>query len=275
MLSRARDLSRALWRDPALPPWMRALLGLYLFIYVWSVPMLMLDLVPVWGSGMGGFLLILQGALVGLWLVRAAGRRGAVAAGVILGGSYLLEYVGVTRGVPFGQYQYTTTLGLQVGGAVPLAIPFAWLMVVPGAVMLVARLGRAVVVVPLAALLALLLDVLIEPVAAYVTGYWQWVASGPFYGVPTANFLAWGGAALVLASLLWLIVPGLHRAVPAGWLPPLLFMLNALQFTLVNAAHGYWWSVLAGGLLLCAVWRLQRRHGSHFPWGSDHQSTSG
>jgi len=249
----------AWWSDPALPPPIRALLGLYLFIYVWSVPMLMFDLVPAWGSGMGGFLLMLQGVLVGSWLVSAAGMRGAVAAGAILLGSYLVEYVGVTRGVPFGQYRYTTTLGLQLGGAVPLAIPFAWLMVVPGAVMIVARLRRTALVVPLAALLAMLLDLLIEPVAAYVIDYWQWIETGPYYGIPTTNFLAWGGTALVLAYVLWQVAGNLHRPPPVAWLPPLLFTLNAWQFTLVNAAQGFWWPVLVGGVLLLLVWRLHWR----------------
>ncbi len=255
----ARSLVGALWNDPALAQPLRALLGLYLFIYVWSVPMLMFDLVPAWGSGMGGFLLILQGVLVGIWLARSAGIRGALAAGVILVGSYLVEYIGVTHGVPFGQYRYTSTLGLQLGGSVPLAIPFAWLMVVPGAVMIVARLGRTARVVPLAALLAMLLDMLIEPVAAYVMGYWQWIETGPYYGIPTTNFLAWGGTALVLAYVLWRVVGGLHRPPPVAWLPPLLFTLNAGQFTLVNAAQGFWWPVLVGGVLLLLVWRLQWR----------------
>ncbi|HSH82903.1 MAG TPA: carotenoid biosynthesis protein [Herpetosiphonaceae bacterium] len=255
----ARSLAGALWRDPALAPSVRALLALYLFIYLWSVPMLMFDLVPTWGSGMGGFLLILQGALVAIWLANAAGIRGAIAAGAILLGSYLVEYVGVTQGVPFGQYRYTGTLGLQLGGSVPLAIPFAWLMVVPGAVMTVARLRRTALVVPLAALLATLLDLLIEPVAAYVIDYWQWIETGPYYGIPTTNFLAWGGTALVLAYLLWRVAGNLHRQPPVAWLPPLLFTLNAGQFTLVNAARGFWWPVLVGGVLLLLVWRLRWR----------------
>ena len=255
----ALSLAGALWRDPALAPPLRALLALYLFIYLWSVPMLMFDLVPTWGSGMGGFLLILQGALVAIWLANAAGIRGVIAAGAILLGSYLVEYVGVTYGVPFGQYRYTGTLGLQLGGAVPLAIPFAWLMVVPGAVMTVARLRRTALVVPLAALLAMLLDLLIEPVAAYVIDYWQWIETGPYYGIPTTNFLAWGGTALVLAYVLWRVAGDLHRPPPVAWLPPLLFTLNAGQFTLINAAQGFWWPVLVGGVLLLLVWRLQWR----------------
>ena len=236
-----------------------ALLALYLFIYVWAVPMLMLDLVPVWGRGMGAFLLMLQGTMVALWLVREAGTRGALAAVLIGVLSYLVEFAGVSSGVPFGRYIYTPTLGLQLGGAVPLAIPFAWLMVVPGAFMTAAPLGRPMLIVPLAAVLALLLDLLIEPVAAYVTGYWRWLDQGPYYGIPTSNFVAWGGTALGLILLLHLLVPELHRAARVHWLPPLVFALNVVQFTLVDAAYGFWWAVLVGGGLLVGIFLIWGR----------------
>ena len=233
------------------------LLGLYLFVYFWAVPMLILDLVPAWGRGMGGLLLALQGTIAGLWLVREAGARGAVAAGAILVLAYLLELVGVRTGAPFGRYEYTPVLGLQPGGATPLAIPFAWLMVVPGAMMTVARLRRSALVVICGALLALLLDLLIEPVAVYVTGYWRWLDQGPYYGVPTSNFVAWGGAALVLLTLLQLLAPKLHQSARMPWLPPLLFWLNVAQFTLVNAAYGFWWASLIGAGMLLGLWLLR------------------
>jgi putative membrane protein len=248
----ARAGLRAGIRRGELSPILATLLGIYLFIYIWSVPMLMLDLVPVWGRGMGGFLLMLQGTIIGLWLARAGGLGGLVAAGAILLLSYLVEFVGVSYGVPFGRYAYTDVLGLQLGGAVPLAIPFAWLVVVPGAVMLAARAPRAWQAAPLATLLAILLDLLIEPVAAHVTGYWRWLEPGPYYGVPTVNFVAWGATALALVLVLRILAPNLRQAPRSAWLPRLLFVLNAIQFTLVNAAYGFWWAVAAGiGLLGC------------------------
>jgi uncharacterized membrane protein len=45
----------------------------------------------------------------------------------------------------------------------------------------------------LGALLATLLDLAIEPVAAHVVQYGEWLALGPanYYGVPLANFVVW------------------------------------------------------------------------------------
>jgi bisanhydrobacterioruberin hydratase len=257
---------RAHTRRLELSPLLAALLGLYLFIYLWSVPMLIFDLVPGWGRDMGALLLILQGSTVGLWLAREGGARGAAAAALILALSYLVELIGVSSGIPFGHYAYTPVLGLQLGGAVPLAIPFAWLMVVPGAVLIAARLPRPGAVLT-AACLALLLDLLIEPVATQVTGYWRWIEPGAYYGVPPANFVAWGAAALALAALLDALVPELRRTARARWLPPLLFTLNGLQFTLVDAAYGFWLATTIGiGLLvgIVVLWQPRQLYRRNF-----------
>jgi bisanhydrobacterioruberin hydratase len=246
-----------------LPRPLALLLGVYLFIYVFAVPMLMFGLVPAWGEWMGGFLIMLQGTLLALWLGWEAGIRGAVAAVLIGVLSYLVEYVGVVTGLPFGHYTYTPVLGLQLGGAVPLPIPFAWLIVVPGALMVAAPLRRPAIVIPVAALLALWLDLLIEPVAAFVTNYWQWQGSGPYYGVPTTNFVAWGGTALVLAGILYALAPRILNHAREPWLPVLIFGLNVVQFTLVDLAHGYVIAAMLGMGLLLVLWLLQAR------WRSD------
>ncbi|HEY0604186.1 MAG TPA: carotenoid biosynthesis protein [Herpetosiphonaceae bacterium] len=239
-----------------------ALLFVYLFIYVFAVPMLMLDLVPAWGTWMGGFLLILQGSLLALWLAANAGGRGWLAAALIAVLSWAVEHVGVTTGFPFGHYSYTDVLGWKLGGVVPLPIPFAWLLVVPAAIgaarLLTARShGRWIGL--LAPLLALALDLLLEPVAAYIMDYWHWLDSGPYYGVPTANFLAWGLTALVL-TLLTLFLGGAQLRNPAVLpdLPALLYLLILLQFTLVDLAYGYVWAALIGAAVAAALlWRLR------------------
>ncbi|HEY0734354.1 MAG TPA: carotenoid biosynthesis protein [Herpetosiphonaceae bacterium] len=238
------------------------LLFVYLFIYVFAVPMLMLDLVPVWGTWMGGFLLILQGSLMALWLAANAGARGWLAAALIAVLSWAVEHVGVTTGFPFGHYSYTDVLGWKLGGVVPLPIPFAWLLVVPAAIgaarLLVSRSHRRWIGL-LAPLLALALDLLLEPVAAYIMDYWHWLDSGPYYGVPTANFIAWGLTALVL-TLLTLFLGGTRLRNPTLLpdLPALLYLLILLQFTLVDLAYGYVWAALIGAAVAAAlIWRLR------------------
>lgn len=236
----------------------KVLLSLYLFIYVFAVPMLIFDLVPVWGVWMGAFLNVLQGCLLGAWLIANAGGRGLIAALGIAVLAFIVEYVGVTTGAPFGRYVYNDPLGFKLLGAVPLPIPFAWLLVVPAAIG-TARLISKHWTLAIAPLLVLLFDLLLEPFAVYVLGYWTWLERGPYYGIPAANFVAWWltGAVLVALTLL-LCGRRVTEAHTFAWLPALLYLLNIVQFTLVDLVNGYRLAALLGLVLLAiAGWRAR------------------
>jgi putative membrane protein len=208
------------------------LFGLYLAVFPGSTITVALDRVPAWGEWMGGALLLIQGAIVLCWLVGGYGRRGALAAALIFLLAWGVEHLGVTTGFPFGRYRYTAQLQPQLLGAVPLAIPCAWLMVVVGAWQIAdcrlqiadlsvvssplsvagrrsqvaGRRGHASRITHhasrtslLAATLVLLLDMQIEPVATAINRYWVWLDGGAYYGVPAANFAAWWVVGLVMA----------------------------------------------------------------------------
>jgi putative membrane protein len=238
-----------------------ALFALYLFLYPGSLLLVALDRVPVWGTWMGGALLILQGALMGLWLTLNYGRWGAGAALLILFLSWLVEHVGATTGFPFGAYAYTDVLQPQIFGVVPLAIPFAWLLIVPaavGAAELLERDGAASGVVSpwkllTAAAFALLLDVTIEPFAVHINRYWVWSDSsqGGYYGIPASNFVAWWFTSLLLS---WVLLQGRRRAAPRAvalpWLPLALYLANLTMFVVVNLARGQAVAAAIGGLIL-------------------------
>lgn len=85
----------------------------------------------------------------------------------------------------------------------------------------------------------MLLDLLIEPVAVHVSGYWLWQRGGVYYGIPAQNFIAWaviGGLMALLAARLI----GNPASRPAfAFLPPALYIMNALLFGVVAFAHGY------------------------------------
>ena len=241
------------------------LLGIYLFVYPFSVPMLMFDLEPDWGTWMGGFLVIVQGSVIALWLVDRFGRRGAAAAGTVALLSFAIEYVGVETGVPFGSYRYTDELGVKVG-AVPLPIPFAWLIAVPGAIAITHLWNlRGWWRVPLVALLAVVLDIAIEPFATHIAGYWQWLDGGPYYDVPVANFAAWGATAFVLAAITLALCTRWMPSPSTGVeLPAVLFLLNLVQFVLADAAYGYYGAAVVGVpvAILCG-WRIAQQRTKH------------
>jgi uncharacterized membrane protein len=79
-------------------------------------------------------------------------------------------------------------------GDVSLSVMFAWFLIILGSYGVVKRstLGRRGIIKGTAlysALLAVFLDLAIEPVAAQVVFYWRWLAQGPFdyHGVPLIN----------------------------------------------------------------------------------------
>lgn len=272
-----------------LQPLMIALFGIYLFIYPWSIALVSFNLVPVWGVWMGSALLILQGTVLGFWLTAYYGRHGALAALLILIVSWAIEHIGVLTGFPFGAYVYTDVLTPKIIQVVPLAIPFAWLLVVPAAVGVTERLFgnasiaahshglRTLLKILVAATFATLLDVTIEPVAVHIKRYWIWNSGSSYYGVPLSNFGAWWVTSFVLVSVVYLCA-GVRKARPrplasppvrtfdlrlparfAGlsrylsdldWLPRTLYMLNLLMFMLVNLAHGMFSAAVIGALIL-------------------------
>ncbi len=221
----------------------------------------------------GSALLFLEGALVLLACVPFFGWRRTLTVGLlIIVLSYFVEAVGVNTGFPFGAYLYTNTLWPRLPGGVPLAVMFAWLLIVLGAYSWVrttgSRLGRAL----LGAILGTLLDLAIEPIAAHVVHYWQWLAPGPlnYYGVPLANFVAW----LIVIFLLLLLVESIfprdnkadsygttHRAERlARSIPRILFVASLFMFGLIDLTHGYYggtlFAALAGVVLLDSVFRV-------------------
>lgn len=262
-----------------------ALLGIYLCLYPGSITLVALDRVPVWGTWMGGALLILQGSLMGLWLTVNYGRQGAQAALLILLLSWLVEHVGATTGFPFGAYTYTDVLQPQILGVVPLAIPFAWLLIVPAAAAAgehvlqkeppgpQADLRLSATKLLTAASFALLLDVTIEPFAVNINRYWVWSEAdmSGYYGIPASNFVAWWFTSLLLAAvLLWRRQAAARQAIRVGataprrflpWLPLTLYLSNLTMFVVVNLARGQAMAALIGGLImlfLACDWLLPR-----------------
>lgn len=233
--------------------------SLYLAIWPGSTILLMLDRVPSWGEWLGGLFLIIPGLLVWLWLLLNYGGRGGLAGLAVLAGAWAVEHIGTTTSFPFGAYSYTERLQPQVVNEVPIAIPFAWVLVVPSALLLADRLlgaeGQKLWArLGLVALFTVGLDLTLEPVIVYANRYWEWHDGGWYYGVPLSNFLGWAGSSLVLGGALLLISRWRTSELELVWLPIALYLLNLLLFLLVNLAYSFWLaSAIALVLLLGLV----------------------
>ncbi len=100
--------------------------------------------------------------------------------------TFLLEVIGVASGLIFGNYIYGDVLGFQLLN-VPIIIGFNWVMVILGAI----KITDYLKIKPpfnflLTALLAVLFDFILEPVAISLN-YWQWEN----VSVPFHNYAAW------------------------------------------------------------------------------------
>ena len=207
--------------------------------------------------------LLLQGVVLFLAIRGIAGTsRALVAALIIVSASLVVEYVGVRTGIPFGSYGYSQILEPLIAG-VPLAIGFAWFAVTTSTYLLVASLStvplRPAMVIFLTASGVLAIDILLEPFAAFVNGFWTW-ADGQ---VPLHNYLAWFGLGAVFSWALTRLVPveTVRRHGRAAATAGPVFLLSVLQFMLVDILRDYWIPTIVSLAIFAAVFSVVRtRH---------------
>lgn len=263
--------------------------GVYCWIYPSSVVLVMLDRVPQDTEWMASFMLVVGGLVAASWVTLNYGlKRGLLASFSLFGLGLAVEAIGVSSGFPFGSYSYSEVLSPKLIG-VPVGIIFAWLMVVLSAFFttryLLGKLRpnwNQAVLLGVSAGLALASDFLMEPVAVYIQGYWTWHDRGFYYGVPEANFIAWGLISLLMVYLLNRL-SGANRndrgqeSLRFLFIPLALYLMNLAMFTLVNFSHN---NYLAGsiGLLTglgCFSLILRARKAGRVKFSTERQKTTG
>jgi uncharacterized membrane protein len=143
------------------------------------------------------------------WLSRGP-RAAALLVAATTGGGFAVEALGRSTGYPFGDYDYTGSLGPRLLG-VPLVIPLAWTwMAWPAWTAAVRLTGRPWLRVGVAGLGLAAWDLFLDP-QMVAEGHWHWDDPGATLpgvpGIPLTNYLGWLMVALVLATALT-AVPG-------------------------------------------------------------------
>ncbi len=246
--------------------------GVYCFIYPSSLFLLVTDRVPAGTEWMATLMLLIEGAIAIAWVVVNYGRlRGFVAALAVLFLGFTVEAVGASTGFPFGHYSYTEVLYPKLF-VVPIGITSAWLMMILASFFTARFILNRVVpghsessVVFLSALLAVLSDLVMEPVAVHVQGYWTWHDASGYYGVPLSNFVAWLIISLLLVFVLSRIMGGGkllgRQAIKQHFtfIPLALYVMNLVMFTSVNLAHSYYLAGIIGlGVIAGFAWGVSR-----------------
>lgn len=104
--------------------------------------------------------------------------------------AYLIEFVGLETGWPYGSFEYLIDLGPMVEG-VPIGLPVFFIPLVINSFLVVNLVDvrdwwkR----IPLKVSMVLMIDLVLDP-AAVSLGIWSY-SSSLYYGVPLSNFFGW------------------------------------------------------------------------------------
>jgi putative membrane protein len=238
---------------------------------VWVLALIMTP-ISLWLAGEDTFALV---ASIGVITQLAASltalsfkwraRRISLAVIVTFTLTWLVEYIGVQTGWPFGSYTYSAQLQPQIGG-VPLLIPLAWMMMLPPswavAEMIVGSrkesLGSAYwwIFSALAGVVFTAWDLYLDPLMVK-RGLWNWQEPGAYFGIPLANFVGW-----------WLTAATITRILRPGELPQApLFSIYSITWIFQAIGLGFFWGLpgpalfgfLGMGFFVAAAWRVEGR----------------
>jgi uncharacterized membrane protein len=161
--------------------------------------------------------------------------------------------VGALTGIPFGPFTFGDNAGPEIFKTLPWAMPLLWVVVVlnsRGTARLILRPWRKTKtygfwVIGLAAILAALFALALEPFAARVKHYWIWTPTKfpvAWYGAPLVDFLAW---ALVTLLMLTFVTPTLINKQPRkkglrNFDPPAVWLGGISLFAAAAAQRGLW-----------------------------------
>lgn len=112
-----------------------------------------------------------------------------------------VKTLAVKTGLPYGNFHYTDTLGQKLFDTTPWVVALAYPLVLLISFWFASKFTRSFGRVIIAAILATLLDVVLDP-ATVTLQFWEWETPGPFYGVPIINFIGWLATSFIGAVLL-------------------------------------------------------------------------
>jgi putative membrane protein len=116
---------------------------------------------------------------------------------LIFAGGIWIEYTGVHSHWPFGDYIYGTTLGRTKNGIPPI-IGINWFLLIYATAVAMQRskLQRVTSRIVVGAVVLVLLDLLIEPIAVRLN-YWSWAHNH----VPLSNYISWFVISIIMLGL--------------------------------------------------------------------------
>jgi carotene biosynthesis associated membrane protein len=167
------------------------------------------------------------------------------------------ELTGTKTGWPFGGYEYTGFLGMELLGRVPYTVPLSWFYMGFASFLLAARIvqnarakNEAVWSVVLGAWLLMAWDLVLDPAMASdkmtVMHFWIWKEHGAYFGMPLRNLAGWLGTGLVFIAVgraSWGSSFDARRMV--AWFPFAVYAVNVIWAMALSLTVGLWPTALA------------------------------
>lgn len=177
--------------------------------------------------------------------------------------SYLIEYIGVKTGFPYGSFSYGIDLGPMLFDKIPLALPIFFIPLVINAYLLILllepeRVRKLYFRIPVIIGTVLFLDLILDP-AAVAINFWNY-SSGLYYGVPLTNYLGW----ILSASISVIILDiSLDSEKLVNRLNNCEFMLDdmvsfSLLWGLVNLYFGQYIPLVLSAILIYGLIKVDR-----------------
>ncbi|WP_079480477.1 carotenoid biosynthesis protein [Halobacillus salinus] len=227
----------------------------FIFWYICGVFLLTFDLIPPWLEWANSVFLIAAGIVSGLYFISLYGRRFGILYSLwIIVASIWIEHLGVEYDFLFGAYQYTDNFGLKLFNT-PITIGFAWLLIMGCShelARVITRLSNTIVskimFIIIGGLLAVTMDLILDPVSFKVKEYWLWEEPGLYYDIPFSNFVGWMVVASALHLSFVLVSPTKHTQVEL-WENrlALVYGLIIVMFCIIAISGGLW---LASALVI-------------------------
>jgi len=190
-------------------------------------------------------------------------RRAGLALGTLVAYTYVVEYVGATTGLPYGEFSYGVSLGPMLAGAIPYALPLFFIPLVLDSYLLCLlalgeRARHAILRIPTVAATVVAVDLVLDP-AAVALGFWSFAAGG-YYGVPVLNYAGWALSAAVATTLIDLAFRRLALLERVAVCPYILddMVSFVLLWGLVNAFYGAWIPVAIAALFAGSLAAVDR-----------------
>jgi bisanhydrobacterioruberin hydratase len=232
----------------AISPWVRILLGAYVVMWLGGVGHYAIVGEPPLDAPWAATLFLALAGLVVLLTTRRDEQPPLFMAAMI---GFMAEIIGVHYGFLFSPYSYTRVLIPHLLD-VPVVMLSAWMVLVAYTQQLWGRLrlSRPALIILCAGWMTAI-DLIIDPLAANQLGYWRWVETGIYYGIPFHNFVGW----FIVSLIIFVSIPvprvGSLLALQVGLSIVIFFTVIALSFKV--------WIAAAVGVILISIDLLIRR----------------